>query len=1091
MTNDAKLRDYLKRVTIDLHDARRCVREAEERRYEPLAIVGMSCRYPGGVRSPEDLWELVASGADAISEFPTDRGWDLESLYHDGSDHPGTCYAREGGFVYDVGDFDAAFFGISPREALAMDPQQRVLLEASWEAFEHAGIAPASLRGSRTGVFAGVTSFDFGADLWAAPNGFESLAGYWLTGTIASVVSGRVSYALGLEGPAVSVDTACSSSLVALHLACGALRAGECSLALAGGVTILDTPGLFVQFSEQRALAPDGRCKSFADAADGVGWGEGVGVLLLERQSDAQRNGHQVLGLVCGSAINQDGASNGFTAPNGLAQQRVMSQALASARLSPGQVDVVEGHGTGTKLGDPIEAQALLSIHRKGRLDEHPLWLGSIKSNIGHTGPAAGVAGVIKMVMAMRHGVLPATLHVDEPSTKVDWSSGAVSLLTEAVPWESNGRPRRAGVSSFGISGTNAHVILEEAPRDDPTLPAVGAEAVGNDAVAIEDDLISSDLVLPAADCILPTADVLGNGVLPWVLSAKSEQALRGQAQLLLKHVKAAPGLGIDDVGFSLAASRSVFTHRAAVVGREREGLLGGLAALVRGESAPGVVRGVTPASAPGLALLFTGQGSQRVGMGSELYRTFGVFRDALNEVCGELDVHLGHVLLEIMFAAEGSSDAGLLDQTMFTQAALFALEVALFRLIESWGVHPDFLLGHSIGELAAAYVARVFSLQDACALVAARGRLMGALPKGGAMVSIQASEEEVLKTLVGLEGRVALAAVNGPAAVVISGDEDAVLGLADLWGRGGRKTKRLRVSHAFHSARMDGMLEEFVGVAQGMSFKPPEIPIISNVTGGPLPADRVCSAEYWAQQVREPVRLADGICWLHRQGVKSFLELGPDGVLSVSAQDRPDSPRGARAVDLAAGDGGDSVVAVPVLRNERPEVQVLIGALCEMWANGVHVDWQTVFTGSGADRVALPTYAFQRERYWLKASVGAGDVASIGQISADHPLLGAAVALADDRGWVFTGRLSLQTHPWLADHAVMGTVLLPGTAFVELALHAGGHVGCAVVAELTLEAPLVLPQQGAVALQLSVGEPDKSGARPVDVVFSPAGRPA
>jgi polyene macrolide polyketide synthase len=1045
---------------------------------EPIAIVGMSCRFPGGVRSSEDLWGLVAGGVDAMSEFPADRGWDLEGMYDSGEGRPGTCYAREGGFIYDVGDFDAAFFGISPREALAMDPAQRVLLEVSWEALEDAGIDPTSLRGSRTGVFAGHTAGDFGGGLWSAPEGLESLAGYWLTGSIGSVVSGRVAYSLGLEGPAITVDTACSSASVALHTACGALRGGECSLALAGGVTIQDTPGIFVQFSGQRGLARDGRCKSFADAADGVGWGEGAGMVLLERLSDAQRNGHQVLALIRGSAVNQDGASNGLSAPNGPSQQRVIAQALANAGLSADQVDAVEGHGTGTTLGDPIEAQALLATYGRDRSPERPLWLGSLKSNIGHTGAAAGVAGVIKMVMALRRGTLPKTLHVDRPSTKVDWSAGAVSLLTETRPWESGGRSRRAAVSSFGVSGTNVHIVLEEAP---PALSS-GAGGLTGGAVAERDD---SEVV--------PERGVSADRALPFLLSGRTEKALRAQAERLREFVDDDPRCPIVDVGASLA-DRPAFEHRGVVVCADREQLLEGLGALARGQHAHTVVGGVTQGTGDRLACLFTGQGSQRVGMGRELYGSYTVFRETLNDVCGEFDGHLAHPLLDVLFGSEPSeesaqtpsADTRRLHQTAFTQAGLFALEVALFRLIETWGVRPAYLLGHSIGELAAAHVAGAFSLEDACKLVAARGRLMGALPAGGAMVAVQASELEVLDTLQDCEGRVALAAVNGPSSVVVSGDEDPVLELAAAWGERGRKTRRLQVSHAFHSPHMDAMLEEFADVAGSISFAAPRIPIVSNVSGEPLSERELCSGEYWVRHVRETVRFHDGVRWLQAQGVGSFLELGPDGVLSAMVHEclgggeaRPSG----RAEGSEVGDGGhagahsgDPLVSVSLLRGKRPEAQALLSAVSELWAGGVEVDWSALFEGTGAKRAKLPAYAFQRERYWLSAMPGTRNVASIGQSSADHPLLGSMVELADGRGWLFTSRLSLESHAWLADHAVLGSVLLPGAGFLDLALSAGARVGCAFVQELTLEVPLVFSERDAVQLQLTIAEPDESG---------------
>ncbi|MFD8693134.1 type I polyketide synthase, partial [Streptomyces sp. NPDC059651] len=1073
MSNEQKLRDYLKRVTADLHETRRRLNLSEAGRHEPIAIVGMACRYPGDVDSPEGLWDLVAEGRDAVGPMPDDRGWDVEALYDPDASAPGKSYAREGGFLHRAAEFDAGFFGVSPREALAMDPQQRLLLEVSWEAFERAGIDPAGLRGSRTGVFAGVMYHDYGARLGggAVPEGVE---GYVGNGSAGSVATGRISYTFGLEGPAVTVDTACSSSLVALHLAMQAIRQGECTLALAGGVTVMSTPETFIEFSRQRGLAPDGRCKAFGAGADGTGWAEGAGMLLVERLSDAERLGHRVLAVVRGSAVNQDGASNGLTAPNGPSQQRVIRQALASAGLTAGQVDAVEAHGTGTSLGDPIEAQALQATYGQAREHDRPLWLGSLKSNIGHTQAAAGVGGIIKMVMAMRTGVLPPTLHAQEPSPHIDWSAGEVRLLAEETPWPETGEPRRAGVSSFGVSGTNAHIVLEQAPET--ALLAERAEA--ETEAAASGASVTASTGTPSSGAAQPV-------IVPWAVSAKTAEGLRGQAGRLHQHLVAHPEARPLDVGLSLATSRTTLPYRFVALGHDRDELLNALAGFGAEDGAP--TTAATQAAPGATAFLFSGQGSQWAGMGRELYDRFPEFRHRLDTVCAVLDPLLPQPLRTVMFADPGTPEAALLDTTGYTQPSVFALQLALFHLLEVYGIRADVLVGHSIGEIAAAHAASMLSLEDACRLVAARGRLMQELPAGGAMAAVQATPDDVRPLLAGREHEVGLAAVNGPTSVVVSGTRSAVDEIVEALAARGVRTKQLRVSHAFHSPLMEPMLGEFRRTVESITFHEPVIPLMSTVTGA-IDPQRMRSTEYWVTHVRTTVRFADAVTALEPHGVTRYVEVGPSAALVPMVQE---------VLDERTGDGPEALV-VPALRRDRSQERAFLTALARLHETGAGssvasaVDWAAVFDGLDAHQVDLPTYAFQRERYWLDAPAGSGtgsgvgDATALGLTSPGHGLLGATVALAEGDGVLLTGRLSRATHAWLADHAVHGVVLVPGAALVELVLRAGDEVGCGRVEELTLQAPLVLPEGGGVRVQVVVRGADADGTRGVDVYSRP-----
>ncbi|MBB4787444.1 acyl transferase domain-containing protein/acyl carrier protein [Streptomyces rapamycinicus] len=1001
MANEDEFLHYLKKAAADLRDARQQIQELEARDREPIAIVSMACRLPGGVDSPESLWDLVAAGRDGVSAFPIDRGWDLEGIYDPDPDHPGTTYARDGGFLDDAAGFDPAFFGISPREALAMDPQQRLLLETTWEVLERAGIDPAALRGSRTGVFTGVIHNDY-AD-WSADD-TDQLEGYLGNGSAASVASGRVSYTFGFEGPAVSLDTACSSSLVALHLAIQALRSGECTLAITGGVTVLASVAPFIEFSRQRGLADDGRCKAFAADANGFGMAEGIGLLLVERLSDAQRLGHPVLAVVRGTAVNQDGASNGLTAPNGPSQQRVIRDALTNAQLTATDIDLVEAHGTGTKLGDPIEAQAIIATYGQHR--DQPVRLGSLKSNIGHAQAAAGVAGIIKTVMAMRHGIMPRTLHIDEPTPEVDWTTGTVELLTESRDWPTTDQhPRRAAVSSFGVSGTNAHVILEQAP----TTPEPHASEA-------------------------PPA-----GPVPWILSAHTEPALRELARrLVTRHEES-----VTDVAYSLLHGRAALPCRAVMIGSTREDFAAELEALTCGSG-----------RASKVVFVFPGQGSQWIGMGRGLWESSAVFRDSVLRTDRALAEFVDWSAAAVLAGEPGTPD---LDRVDVVQPVLFTVMVALANVWRSYGVEPAAVVGHSQGEIAAAHVAGGLSLRDAARVVALRSRALTALAGEGGMVVVQRSVAYVENLLRQWEGRLSVAVVNGPEAVVVSGQ---VAALEELLATEDR-ARRVAVDYASHSAQVERIEEKLTRTLTDVQPMTSRVPLFSTVERDWIDTASMDTG-YWYRNLRQTVWFDDAVGRLSEAGFDVFVEVSPHPVLTASV--RESCPE---------------AVVTGTLRRDHDDVAALLAAARELHVGGAPVDWVSV-VGEGR-RVDLPTYPFQRDRYWLERGSGSGgDAAGLGLLPTRYPLLGAVTTIAGSGAVVLSGRLSVASMPWLADHAVAGTVVLPGTALVDMVIRAGDEVGCDVLDELVVQTPLVLDR--AASVQVSVGPTEADGRRPVSV---------
>ncbi|MFD7668473.1 type I polyketide synthase [Streptomyces sp. NPDC059788] len=991
MATEDTLRDYLKWTTTNLAEARQRVNELEERSHEPLAVVGMGCRLPGGVGGPEGLWDVVVGGVDVVSGFPGDRGWDV------GGGVGGGGYARQGGFVSGVADFDAGFFGISPREALAMDPQQRLLLEVSWEALERAGVDAGVLRGSRAGVFVGASSSGYGAGLGGGVGGSE---GYVMTGNAGSVISGRVAYALGLEGPAVTVDTACSSSLVALHLACQALRGGECSLALVGGVTVMATPGTFAEFSRQQGLAADGRCKAFSAGADGTGWAEGAGVLVVERLSDARRHGRRVLAVVRGSAVNQDGASNGLTAPNGPSQQRVIRAALASARLSASDVDVVEAHGTGTVLGDPIEAQAVLATYGQGRPENRPLWLGSVKSNIGHTQQAAGVTGVMKMVLALRHGVLPRTLHAEEPSPHVDWSAGAVRLLNEAVVWPEGEQPRRAGVSAFGMSGTNAHVIIEEAPADESDTPdtAAGDDTANADAATSDGAAeVAAPPVLSGAGAGAGAEAGAGAGTgakagtSAWLVSGRSAESLAAQAGRLREFALSRADLEPADVAWSLATTRATFEHRAVVTGADREVLAAGLAAVATGRPAAGVVSGaIRPGGVGRTAFVFPGQGSQWLGMGRELRQVSPVFAQRLAE-CGEaLSPYVDWSLDDVLSGAEG---APALETADVVQPALWAVMVSLAAVWQAAGVTPDAVVGHSQGEIAAACVAGILSLDDAARVVALRSRALTALAGRGGMLSVAEPADRVRDRITPWGDHVSVAAVNGPSATVVSGTPEALEELAAACESDGIRARMIPVDYASHSPQVDALEQDILNALDGIKPAQAHTPMISAMSGEMLAGPEL-DPSYWYASLRAPVEFDCAIRTLAESGHRTYIETSPHPVLTAAITDTTEG-----VLRAAAGDAPVTAASAVIgtLRRDDGGADRLLASLAEAHVRGIGVDWTTVL--ERAEWVDLPTYAFRHERYWPEPPVpGASAVAGEGVGSAAEARFWAAVEAGKSR---------------------------------------------------------------------------------------------
>lgn len=1014
------LRERLRDAALALRELRLERDALRKEKTEPIAIVGIGCRLPGSASSPESFWELLETGRDAI--VPLDARWNLVGK------HPDPQVPRWAGLLTTpVDTFDPSFFGISPREARAMDPQQRLLLEVAWESLEDAGVVPESLKQSRTGVFVGACANDY-ADL-AVQQPEADQDAYLATGNMLSILAGRLSYTLGLQGPCVTLDTACSSSLVAIHLASRSLRSRECDLAIAGGVNLILSPDSMTALSRTQALSPDGRCRTFDALANGYVRGEGCGVLVLKRLADAKRDANRIWAVIRGSAVNQDGRSTGLTAPNVLSQQSLLREALSDAAIAPEAVGYVETHGTGTALGDPIEVQALQTVLGTPRSDGSVCVLGALKTNIGHLEAAAGVAGVIKAALVLAQERIPKNLNLRTLNAHIELEGSALTLAKEAMSWPRAAKPRIAGVSGFGLSGTNAHIVLEEAPAS-------------------------------------ARAETVRASALPFLLSGSSTSVLSAQAQQLRTFLLSHPDVALADVAYTLACKRTHFDHRECIVASQRESLIEDLAALAEGRSSPHSNTTV-PRTTGKLALLFTGQGSQRPMMGHSLADAFPPFREALDAVLAVIDPLLPQPLRAVMSADAGTAHALLIEQTEYTQPALFALQVALYRCIEGLGIRPDLLLGHSVGEIAAAHIAGVLSLGDACRLVVARGRLMQALPAKGAMVDLQATESEVRSLLVGKEQVVDIAAVNGPQHTVISGEEEAVLAIAQQLQERGRKCKQLAVSHAFHSPCMDAMLPAFAQLVAQLSFHKPRIGIVSSTSGELSSESEMAQPAYWVEQARRTVHFERAMVSLGKLGTRRYVELGPRGVLCA----------------LGAECLSDSVLAqsalVPLLRGNGEEHRAFLQALGQLHIHGQSVDWDALLRPIAPRQVDVPTYPFERQRCWLEVPRhNEPPVTAPGICALAHPLLSFALPLADSDGFVFAGLLSTQTDPWLLEHSIYAVPIFPGTGFLELALLAAQQLELPGIQELELSSPLSPSEQAPIQLQLRVLPPDAAGNR-------------